>query len=49
VATPEWRKLMEEGAFNQTRLTGAAFEKWLDGEDQRHRALMSAAGFMAKK
>jgi tripartite-type tricarboxylate transporter receptor subunit TctC len=48
-ATPEWKKLMEEGAFNQTKLTGTAFEKWLENEEHRHKLLMGAAGFIEKK
>jgi len=45
--TPEWRQLMRDGAFNQTFLTGQPFAAWLDAEEQRHRDLMKAAGFLA--
>jgi putative tricarboxylic transport membrane protein len=45
--TPEWKALMNEGAFNQTFLTGADFAKWLSGEENRHRQLMQEAGFLA--
>lgn len=45
--TPEWRQLMRDGAFNQTFLTGKPFAAWLETEEQRHRDLMKAAGFLA--
>ncbi|MSO66822.1 MAG: tripartite tricarboxylate transporter substrate binding protein [Pseudolabrys sp.] len=46
--TPEWKKLMEDGAFNTTFMTGDAFTKWVAAEEKRHEELMKAAGFMAK-
>jgi putative tricarboxylic transport membrane protein len=46
--TPEWKKLMEEGAFNTTFMTGDALVKWVATEEQRHQELMKAAGFLAK-
>ena len=46
-ATPEWEKLMSEGAFNQTFMTGADYTKWVAVEEQRHQELMKAAGFLA--
>jgi tripartite-type tricarboxylate transporter receptor subunit TctC len=45
--TPEWKALMNEGAFNQTFMTGGDFAKWLSGEESRHRQLMQEAGFLA--
>ncbi len=45
--TPEWRALMRDGAFNQTFMTGAEFAKWVENEENRHRALMKEAGFLA--
>jgi len=45
--TPEWKKLMEDGAFNQTFMTGKEFADWVGKEDQRHRSLMQDAGFLA--
>jgi putative tricarboxylic transport membrane protein len=45
--TPEWKALMNEGAFNQTFMTGAQFASWLGGEETRHRTLMQEAGFLA--
>ena len=45
--TPEWKTLMNEGAFNNTLMTGADYAKWVDNEDKRHQALMKEAGFLA--
>jgi putative tricarboxylic transport membrane protein len=45
--TPEWKTLMNEGAFNQTFMTGADYVKWLGTEEARHQALMKEAGFLA--
>jgi putative tricarboxylic transport membrane protein len=45
--TPEWKKLMEEGAFNQTFMTGDEYAKWVENEEKRHQALMKEAGFLA--
>jgi tripartite-type tricarboxylate transporter receptor subunit TctC len=45
--TPEWKQLMHDGAFNQTFMAGADYAKWVETEEQRHRELMKAAGFLA--
>jgi len=45
--TPEWKTLMNEGAFNQTFMTGADYAKWVENEEKRHQALMKEAGFLA--
>ena len=47
-ATPEWKKFMEEGAFNQSSMTGVDYVRWVANEDVRHRLLMQEAGFVAK-
>jgi tripartite-type tricarboxylate transporter receptor subunit TctC len=47
--TPEWRDLMQQGAFNTTTLTGEAFRAWLEREEDRHRSLMQEAGFLAQQ
>jgi tripartite-type tricarboxylate transporter receptor subunit TctC len=47
--TPEWKTFMEQGAFNQTTLTGKEYADWVAREEARHIALMKAAGFMAGK
>ncbi len=48
-ATPEWAELMQQGAFNTTTLTGQAYGDWLTREEERHRALMQEAGFLAPR
>jgi putative tricarboxylic transport membrane protein len=45
--TPEWKSLMNDGAFNQTFMTGADYAKWVENEEKRHRDLMKDAGFLA--
>jgi putative tricarboxylic transport membrane protein len=47
MATPEWKKLMEEGAFNTTSLNGKEYADWVAREEARHLALMRKAGFVA--
>lgn len=47
-ATAEWKKFMDEGAFNQTFMEGAEFARWVANEEIRHRLLMQDAGFVAK-
>lgn len=46
--TPEWKAAMEQGAFNQTSMSGADFTKWLTTAEATHRQLMTEAGFLAK-
>jgi tripartite-type tricarboxylate transporter receptor subunit TctC len=43
---PEWKQLMEQGAFNTTSLEGKEYADWVAKEEQRHVALMKAAGFI---
>ncbi len=47
-ATPEWKKFMADGAFNQTFMTGKEFRNWLTLNEALHKQLMSEAGFLAK-
>ncbi len=47
--TPEWKQLMNDGAFNQSFMTGADYAKWVQNEEKRHEALMKDAGFLAAK
>jgi putative tricarboxylic transport membrane protein len=47
--TPEWIQFMEKGAFNQTYMAGADFEKWVASAETIHHGLMKEAGFLAKK
>ncbi|MEK6245876.1 MAG: tripartite tricarboxylate transporter substrate-binding protein [Pseudomonadota bacterium] len=46
-ATPEWKDLMERGAFNQTSLEGKDYADWVAREEARHVQLMKAAKFIA--
>ena len=45
--TPEWKKFMEEGAFNTTTLSGKEYADWVAKEEKRHFDLMKEAGFLA--
>ena len=45
--TPEWKKFMEDGAFNQTALTGKEYADWVAGAEKLHYGLMKEAGFLA--
>jgi tripartite-type tricarboxylate transporter receptor subunit TctC len=47
-ATPEWKKFMEDGAFNQTSMNGKAYADWVAKAESLHRDLMKEAGFLAK-
>jgi len=46
--TPEWKGFLEQGAFNQTTLTGKEYEAWVAREEARHILLMKDAGFLAR-
>ncbi|MGE0558774.1 MAG: Bug family tripartite tricarboxylate transporter substrate binding protein [Burkholderiales bacterium] len=48
-ATPEWKKFMEDGAFNQTALTGKEYADWVAQAEKLHYGLMKDSGFLAKK
>ena len=45
--TEEWKKLMADGAFNQTFMTGKEYTDWVAKEEIRHQQLMKDAGFLA--
>jgi putative tricarboxylic transport membrane protein len=45
--TEEWKKLMNDGAYNQSFMTGSDYSKWVESEEKRHRDLMTEAGFLA--
>jgi putative tricarboxylic transport membrane protein len=47
--TEEWKKLMTDGAFNQTFMTGKEYTDWVAKEEKRHQDLMKDAGFLAAK
>jgi tripartite-type tricarboxylate transporter receptor subunit TctC len=45
-ATDEWKKFMEDGAFNQTIMTGDAYRKWVEAAEKTHYDLMKEANFL---
>jgi putative tricarboxylic transport membrane protein len=47
MATDDWKRFMEEGAFNQTFMTGNQFKSWVEANDKLHYDLMKEAGFLA--
>ena len=47
--TADWKKFMEDGAFNQTFMTGPEYLKWVQNAEQMHHGLMAEAGFLAKQ
>ncbi len=47
--TPEWKKLMEDGAFNQTFMSGKEYLAWVEKAEKTHEELMKSAGFLAAK
>ncbi len=46
--TQDWKDFMENGAFNQTSMSGPEFTKWLESAEATHHELMKEAGFLAK-
>jgi tripartite-type tricarboxylate transporter receptor subunit TctC len=46
--TPDWKKFMEDGAFNQTFMHGDEYLKWVEANDKRHYELMKTADFLFK-
>jgi len=47
-ATPEWKKFMEDGAFNQSHTTGKEYADWVANAEKQHEELMKEAGFLHK-
>jgi tripartite-type tricarboxylate transporter receptor subunit TctC len=45
-ATDEWKKFMEDGAFNQTFMTGPDYAKWVEAAEKTHYELMKEAKFL---
>ncbi len=45
---PEWKKFMEEGAFNQSFMSGKEYVNWVEKAEETHKGLMKEAGFLAK-
>lgn len=46
-ATDDWKTFMENGAFNQTTMTGDEYKKWVENAEKIHYDLMKEAGFLA--
>src|ERR1041384_7539889 len=46
--TPEWKRLMNDGAYNQTFMSGDQYVKWVADAEKLHEGLMKEAGFLAK-
>jgi len=46
--TPEWKKFLEEGAYNSTSMTGKPYADWVAKSEELHKGLMKEAGFLAK-
>jgi tripartite-type tricarboxylate transporter receptor subunit TctC len=47
MATDDWKQFMEQGAFNQTFMTGDDYKRWVEAADKQHYDLMKEAGFLA--
>jgi tripartite-type tricarboxylate transporter receptor subunit TctC len=47
MATDDWKSFMEQGAFNQTFMSGNEFKQWVEKADKLHYELMKDAGFLA--
>ena len=45
--TPEWKKFMEDGAFNTTAISGKEYADWVAKAEQLHYGLMKEANFLA--
>lgn len=46
-ATEDWKTFMQNGAFNQTFMTGDQYAKWVEQAEKTHYDLMKEAGFLA--
>ena len=46
--TPEWKQFMQNGAFNQSHMTGKEYADWVANAEKLHEGLMSEAGFLHK-
>ncbi|KAB2913835.1 MAG: tripartite tricarboxylate transporter substrate binding protein [Hyphomicrobiaceae bacterium] len=47
MATADWKTFMEQGAFNQTFMSGDQYKTWVAAADKLHYDLMKEAGFLA--
>jgi putative tricarboxylic transport membrane protein len=46
-ATDDWKKFLEEGAFNTSHMTGKEYADWVAKNEELHHSLMKEAGFLA--
>jgi len=46
--TADWKKFMEDGAFNTTFMAGPEYAKWVEAAENTHKDLMKEAGFLSK-
>jgi tripartite-type tricarboxylate transporter receptor subunit TctC len=46
--TPEWKEFMAKGAFNTTFMSGDEYKAWVKATNERHKELMTKAGFLAQ-
>ncbi len=47
MATEDWKQFMQNGAFNQTTMSGDEFKTWVANAEKTHHELMKEAGFLA--
>jgi tripartite-type tricarboxylate transporter receptor subunit TctC len=47
--TPDWKSFMDQGAFNQSHMTGKEYADWVANAEKQHEALMKEAGFLHKQ
>ena len=46
--TPDWKSFMDQGAFNQSHMTGKEYADWVAKAEKEHEDLMREAGFLHK-
>ena len=47
VATPEWKEYVTKNALKSTMMVGEELRAYMGRDEQSHRQIMKAAGFMA--
>src|SRR5207249_4237798 len=45
--TADWKKFMEDGAFNTTFMSGPEYAKWVEAAENTHKQLMKEDDFLA--
>ncbi|HZZ91575.1 MAG TPA: tripartite tricarboxylate transporter substrate binding protein [Usitatibacter sp.] len=46
--SPDWKSFMDQGAFNQSHMTGKEYADWVAKAEKQHEDLMREAGFLHK-